>query len=112
VRRLRSGVSFEEAQGVQISPSSVADGFVFETGIDAIAAANANQNRCLFCCFCANFSGFFACSLVVRALINSCASVKPHSVIEIYMLVAPILSPAAMARTIFSRSSAVGSRLI
>jgi hypothetical protein len=58
---------------VQISPSSVADGFAFETRIGAVA----NQNRCLFCCFCANFSGFFACSSVVRALINSCASVKP-----------------------------------
>ena len=68
---------------------------------------NANHNRCLFCCFCANCTGFSACSSVVRALINSCASVKPHSVIEIYMLVAPILSPAAMARTIFSRSSSV-----
>jgi hypothetical protein len=43
-------------------------------------------------------------------LINSYASVKPHSVIEIYMLVARILSPPAIARTIFSRSSCVGSR--
>jgi hypothetical protein len=33
-------------------------------------------------------------------------------VIEIYMLVAPILSPATMVRSIFSRSSAVGSRFI
>jgi hypothetical protein len=73
---------------------------------------NANQNRSLFCFSDANFSGFSNCNSVVSALINFCASVRPHSVIEIYMLVAPILSPAAMARTIFPRSSCVGSRFI
>ena len=62
--------------------------------------------------FFANFSGFSNPSSVVRALINFCAPVKPHSVIQIYVLVARILSPAAIARTIFFRSSYVGSRII
>ena len=44
----------------------------------------------------------------MSALINFCASVRPRSVVGIYMLVAPVLSPAAIVRTIFSRSSCVG----
>ena len=71
-----------------------------------------NQNQRFFFCFGANLSGFSAFNSLVRALINSCASVKPHSVTEIYRLVASILSPAAMAPTIFPNSSSVGSRFI
>ena len=52
--------------------------------------------------------GFPSFSSVVSAFF--CASVRPHSVIEIYMLVAPILSAATIARTIFCHSSCVWVR--
>jgi hypothetical protein len=41
------------------------------TALSKLEIESANQNECLFCCFFANFSGFFDCSSVVSALINS-----------------------------------------
>ena len=48
----------------------------------------------------------------LAAVFETLASVRPHSVMEIYMLVASSLSPSVMAWSIFSHSSAVGSRFI